>query len=93
MHKKRLIIDPTPAGWAYGFPKALPEDAVIHYGGEWDYGIVPDFDLTKWVVEQGYPEESFRYYRTWVAEENPDYEQDKENSVVKGKTPKTSRAV
>lgn len=86
---KTLMIDPTPAGWAYGFPKALPEEAVIHYGGEWDYGIKKDFDLVKWVVEQGYPEEQFQYYKTWV-EEKPDYEQIEENSVVKGKASKTA---
>ena len=92
-NKKRLIIDPTPAGWAYGFPKALPEDAVIHYGGEWDYGIKKDFDLAKWVVEQGYPEEQFQYYKTWVeplAEENPDYGQTQTNSMVEGKTSPTA---
>jgi len=72
MTEKRLMIDPTPAGWAYGFPKALPAEAVIHYGGEWDYGIKEDFDLTKWIVEQGYPEESFQYYRVWVEPKHPD---------------------
>jgi hypothetical protein len=63
---KVLMIDPTPAGWAYGFPKQLPDEAVVHYGGEWDYGLKPDFDLAKWVVEQGYPEEHFQYYSMWV---------------------------
>ena len=65
---KVLMFDPTPAGWAYGFPRALPDDAVIHYGGEWDYGIKDDFDLTKWVCSFGYPEESFQYYKVWVEE-------------------------
>jgi len=90
---KRLMIDPTPAGWAYGFPKALPEEAVIHYGGEWDYGIKDDFNLTKWIVEQGYPEESFQYYRTWVeplAEENPDYDKGTKNSMAQGETSATT---
>lgn len=65
----QLIIDPTPRGWMYGFPKALPEEAVIHYGGT-DYGIKSDFDLTKWVVEQGYPEEDFQYYKIWTENDN-----------------------
>lgn len=56
----QLMIDPTPAGWAYGFPKALPREAIGGSGS--DLFILPSFDLTKWVVEQGYPEESFRYY-------------------------------
>jgi hypothetical protein len=31
------MIDP-PSGWKYGFPKALPSEAVIYYGGS-DYGV------------------------------------------------------
>lgn len=62
----KLMVDPTPGGWAYGFPMALPEDVLM---GEGEYLYArPDFDLAKWVVEQGYPEESFKYYRCWVEE-------------------------
>ena len=64
--KYHLMVDPTPAGWAYGFPKALPDEAVG--GSGYDLFIKNDFDLTKWVVEQGYPEESFQNYRRWVQE-------------------------
>ena len=64
--KYRLMIDPTPAGYLYGFPKQLPEHAIAGTGH--DLFILSSFDLTKWVVEQGYPEESFRYYRTWPEE-------------------------
>ena len=64
--KYQMMIDPTPAGWAYGFPKPLPEEAVEGTG--YDLFIKNDFDLTKWVVEQGYPEESFQNYRRWVQE-------------------------
>ena len=61
-----LMIDPTPQGWVYGFPKALPKEAVGGKGA--DLFIVTSFDLTKWVVEQGYPEEAFQHYRLFVQE-------------------------
>ena len=69
--KYQLMIDPTPAGWAYGFPKALPEEAVLCGGKAYDLYINPSFDLAKWVVEQGYPEESFQYYRLYPQEKVP----------------------
>jgi len=31
MTNKKLMIDPTPAGWAFGFPKALPEENFQYY--------------------------------------------------------------
>lgn len=68
--KYQLMIDPTPAGYLYGFPKPLPEHAVA--GSGYDLFILNSFDLAKWVVEQGYPEESFRYYRTWPEEVKED---------------------
>ena len=64
--KYKLMLDPTPAGWAYGFPKEVPSHAVAGTGQ--DLFILSSFDLTKWVVEQGYPEESFQYYSVWVEE-------------------------
>jgi len=64
------MIDPTPAGYLYGFPKPLPEHAVA--GSGYDLFILNSFDLAKWVVEQGYPEESFQYYRTWPEEVKED---------------------
>lgn len=64
--KYKLMLDPTPAGWAYGFPKEVPSHAVAGTGH--DLFILSSFDLTKWVVEQGYPEQSFQHYRTWVEE-------------------------
>ena len=67
MQKKyQLMIDPSPAGYLYGFPKPLPEHAIAGTGH--DLFILSSFDLAKWVVEQGYPEESFQYYRTWPQE-------------------------
>lgn len=68
--KYQLMIDPTPAGYLYGFPKPLPEHAVA--GSGYDLFILNSFDLAKWVVEQGYPEESFQYYRTWPEEVKED---------------------
>jgi len=69
--KYQLMIDPTPAGWAYGFPKALPEHAVHGKGA--DLFIRKNFDLTEWVVEQGYPEESFQYFKTYVQKIEEEY--------------------
>ena len=66
--KYELMVDPTPAGWAYGFPKALPEEAVLCGGKEYDLYVNPKFDLSKWIVEQGYPEESLGYYRLYPQE-------------------------
>jgi len=65
------MIDPTPAGWAYGFPKAVPAEALG--GSGYEIFIKNDFDLTKWIAEQGYPEKSFEYYRTWVEEDKDEY--------------------
>jgi hypothetical protein len=66
MKKYQLMIDPTPAGWAYGFPRALPEEAVMGKGS--DLWIKNDFDLTEWVCSFGYPEESFQYYKLFPQE-------------------------
>lgn len=58
------IVDP-PSGWAYGFPKPLPDDVT---------------DLEKWLIEQGYPEEDAefgaRYCRYWIEEVGEDYDEE-----------------
>ena len=64
--KYQLMIDPTPAGWAYGFPRALPEEAVGGTG--YDLWVKNDFDLGKWVCSFGYPEESFQIVRMYPQE-------------------------
>jgi hypothetical protein len=64
----KLMVDPTPAGWAYGFPKALPDEAVLKGGKEYDLYVDPKFDLSKWIVEEGYPEESLGYFRLYPQE-------------------------
>ena len=66
--KYELMIDPTPAGWAYGFPKALPEEAVLCGGKAYDLFLSSQFNLEKWIGEQGYPLESFQYYRLYPQE-------------------------
>lgn len=42
---KVIYVDP-PGGWLYGFPKELPLE----------YYKDKNFDLYKWLYEQGYPE-------------------------------------
>ena len=53
------IIDVTPLGWCYGFPRELPDDVKDIYG---------------WLMECGYPEQLVAHcsYKTWAWEEkNP----------------------
>lgn len=38
------IVDPTPQGYLYGFPKVVPND-------------IKDEDISDWVYRQGYPKE------------------------------------
>ena len=80
--KYRLMIDPTPAGWAYGFPRALPEEAVGGTGT--DLWIRNDFDLAEWVCSYGYPEESFEMVRRWVEEVNENATQEEHVRVESG---------
>lgn len=61
-----LMVDPTPGGWAYGFPRALPEEAVGGKGS--DLWVRNDFDLAEWVCSFGYPEESFEMVRYFPQE-------------------------
>jgi hypothetical protein len=61
--KYQLMIDPTPRGWMYGFPRPLPDEAVDE-----NFTIKTDFDLTEWVCSFGYPEDSFQYYRLYPQE-------------------------
>jgi hypothetical protein len=64
--KYQLMVDPSPAGWAYGFPRALPEEAVGGTG--YDLWVRIDFNLTEWVCSYGYPEESFEIVRFYSKE-------------------------
>jgi hypothetical protein len=51
------VIDPTPQGWLYGFPKELPDDVE---------------DVIGWLMENGYPEELAAYckYKIWYVDED-----------------------
>jgi hypothetical protein len=52
----KIIID-TPQGWLYGFPKEIPNERIK--------------DVTKWLVEEGYPKKLIEslgnafHYRMW----------------------------
>ena len=61
-----LMIDPTPGGWVYGFPKALPQHAVG--GSGTDLFVLESFNLTMWVTAHGYPKKQFQHYRLFVQE-------------------------
>lgn len=50
MSNKVKMCDPD-GGWRYGFPKALPDN---HKDD--------DFDLRKWLVENGYPQSEIDYW-------------------------------
>lgn len=69
----KIMIDP-PVGHRYGFPKAAPAEAVIHYGGA-DYGLDKDFDFDGWLRAEGYPLDDVKQQlggellvRQWVEE-------------------------
>lgn len=64
--KYELMVDPTPRGWMYGFPKALPESA-IHGKGS-DLFVRKNFDLIEWLVNEGYPEELIGYWKLYPQE-------------------------
>ena len=49
----KIMIDP-PVGHRYGFPKALPKEAVAHYKNG-HHGIKQGFRFEHWLREQGYP--------------------------------------
>ena len=69
-----LIVDPTPQGWLYGFPKAVPE-GVWYMDGTMPRFKEKEFNINDWMVEQGYPEKLLEYnaLRMWVQEKKPDY--------------------
>lgn len=50
-----LMADPSPQGYMYGFPKAVPPDVT---------------DMVEWMVEEGYPREWAEdgICRYWYAE-------------------------
>jgi hypothetical protein len=71
INMKRVMISPVPHGSSYGFPRALPQDATMKFS-EHDYGVRPDFNLTAWVEENGYPVGKFMDYKRWTEETDND---------------------
>jgi len=58
-----LMFEPLPGGWKYGFPRALPQEAVMGKGA--DLWINPGFDTVKWVASFGFPEDQIYKWKTW----------------------------
>lgn len=55
----KKIVDPSPAGWVYGFPKVVDDEAT--------YMINPG----KWLQDNGYPVDKYPYYviRSWCIDD------------------------
>ena len=70
----KCMVDPSPSGWAYGFPKAVP-DGVWYMDGNIPRFKEDIFNVNDWMVTQGYPEKLLEYniLRTWVQEKEPEY--------------------
>ena len=67
MDKKfELMIEPLPGGFKYGFPRALPEEAVMGKGA--DLWVNPSFDLVKWISSFGFPEDGIYKWKYWPEE-------------------------
>jgi len=70
----KVLMCDVPSGYLYGFPRALPKEATIHYGGT-DYGVVKDFNVAEWIVANGYPQKEIDSfgdqfcYRYWTEDE------------------------
>lgn len=56
--KRFRMVDPSPSGWAYGFPKRCPDDVT---------------DLGEWAVSEGYPRHllDVAVFRSWYMEDKP----------------------
>ena len=68
---KVLMCDP-PSGWKYGFPKPVHEEY---------HTLDNDFDMLKWLVDEGYPQAEIdsygdhfycRYFETEIDSEGED---------------------
>lgn len=59
----KLVYDP-PKGWAYGFPKEVPEEVLNTPKGSGAF--------RQWILDEGYPEEdvdfAMKYGRSWYEE-------------------------
>jgi len=61
--KYELMFEPLPGGFKYGFPRALPKDAVMGKGS--DLWINPSFNIIEWVAAFGFPEDGLYKWKTW----------------------------
>jgi len=68
------VVDPSPQGWVYGFPKAVP-DGVWYMDGKHPRFKEDIFNVNDWMVAQGYPEKLLEHniLRKWVQEKKPEY--------------------
>ena len=66
MSKYQLMFEPLPGGWKYGFPRALPEEAVLGKGA--DLWINPAFDIIKYVAGFGFPADELHKWKLWPEE-------------------------
>ena len=53
------MCDP-PSGWKYGFPKALPDEAILEVNQ--NTGISDTFDTKAWLIQNGYPQREIDLY-------------------------------
>lgn len=73
------VIDP-PSGWMYGFPKVI---SVEKYND-------PNFDLSEWLVENGYPRDQFDsngkpyWIKSWIQEFDDELTNPQGSTMIKG---------
>tara|TARA_Y100001972_G_scaffold85906_1_gene105082 strand:- start:9 stop:227 length:219 start_codon:yes stop_codon:yes gene_type:complete len=65
--KINLMFEPLPRGWIYGFPRPLPEEAVIVKGD--NLSLDPKFNIVKWVASFGFPEDEIYKYKIYKRSE------------------------
>ena len=62
MKKKIVYVGVEPDGPHYGFPKRVPEEYVIWFGGN-DYRLDPK--VRKWMTQEGYPGVNGKNVQIW----------------------------
>jgi hypothetical protein len=67
MKKYKLMIDPS-LGHKYGFPRKLPDEAVLCGGMPYDLYINPNFKVDEYLINEGYPKELLGVYRLYPLE-------------------------
>lgn len=72
MKKYQLMFEPLPGGWKYGFPRALPKEAVMGKGA--DLWINPAFDIIEYVAGFSFPADDLHKWKVWPEEVTSDEE-------------------